>query len=229
MSCSWCIAWMTEPAPRNSIALKNACVSRWNIADRIDANTCGDEHIAQLRTGRISNHALDVGLHQTHRGRKERRRAPMNVKRLRLWGKFNQRRHSANKETRPPSPWSPRGSAPKQVSGPPSRLAAMCAGTVAPIYPSHRQTAETQSGWPHSSPSTRRMRCFSPVAARSQRYRQSGCCPVIYSAKIPSAKPKSPTRLTTNALIAAALAVVCDSKTDQKVRGDATPSQPKNI
>jgi hypothetical protein len=32
MSCSWCIAWMTEPAPRNSSALKKACVKRWNIA-----------------------------------------------------------------------------------------------------------------------------------------------------------------------------------------------------
>ena len=31
MSCSWCIAWMTEPAPRNSSALKNACVVRWNM------------------------------------------------------------------------------------------------------------------------------------------------------------------------------------------------------
>ena len=25
-------AWITEPAPRNSNALKNACVNRWNIA-----------------------------------------------------------------------------------------------------------------------------------------------------------------------------------------------------
>ena len=27
-----CTAWITEPAPRNSSALKNACVNRWNIA-----------------------------------------------------------------------------------------------------------------------------------------------------------------------------------------------------
>ena len=32
MSCSWCIAMITEPAPRNSSALKNACVIRWNTA-----------------------------------------------------------------------------------------------------------------------------------------------------------------------------------------------------
>ena len=30
MSCSPAIAWMTEPLPRKSSALKNACVIRWN-------------------------------------------------------------------------------------------------------------------------------------------------------------------------------------------------------
>ena len=32
MSCSWCNAMITLPAPRNSRALKKACVVRWNIA-----------------------------------------------------------------------------------------------------------------------------------------------------------------------------------------------------
>src|SRR5687767_1725562 len=32
MSCSWCRAMMTEPAARNSTALKKAWVTRWNIA-----------------------------------------------------------------------------------------------------------------------------------------------------------------------------------------------------
>ena len=32
MSCSWCMAIITDPAPRNSTALKNACVNKWNIA-----------------------------------------------------------------------------------------------------------------------------------------------------------------------------------------------------
>ena len=27
MSCSWWQPWMTEPAPRNSVALKNACMA----------------------------------------------------------------------------------------------------------------------------------------------------------------------------------------------------------
>ena len=32
MSCSSCIPWMTEPDPRNSSALKKACVIMWNTA-----------------------------------------------------------------------------------------------------------------------------------------------------------------------------------------------------
>ena len=32
MSCSWCMAMITEPAPRNSSALKKAWVIRWNTA-----------------------------------------------------------------------------------------------------------------------------------------------------------------------------------------------------
>ena len=30
MSCSPCMPWITDPAPRKSRALKNACVIRWN-------------------------------------------------------------------------------------------------------------------------------------------------------------------------------------------------------
>ena len=29
--CSWAMAWITEPAPRNSSALKKAWVNRWNM------------------------------------------------------------------------------------------------------------------------------------------------------------------------------------------------------
>ena len=32
MSCSWCMPMITEPAARNSSALKKACVIRWKIA-----------------------------------------------------------------------------------------------------------------------------------------------------------------------------------------------------
>ena len=31
MSCSWCMPMITEPAARNSSALKNACVIRWKM------------------------------------------------------------------------------------------------------------------------------------------------------------------------------------------------------
>ncbi len=31
MSCSSCMPWMTEPAPRNSSALKQACVTMWKM------------------------------------------------------------------------------------------------------------------------------------------------------------------------------------------------------
>ncbi len=47
---------------------------------------------------------------------------------------------------------------------------------------------------------------------------------------IPSMKPRSPTRLTTNALIAAALALgFLNQKPISKYDASPTPSQPKNI
>ena len=32
MSCSSCMPWITDPDPRNSSALKKACVTMWKIA-----------------------------------------------------------------------------------------------------------------------------------------------------------------------------------------------------
>ena len=32
MSCSSCMPWITEPDPRNSSALKKACVTMWKMA-----------------------------------------------------------------------------------------------------------------------------------------------------------------------------------------------------
>ena len=38
MSCSWCMPMITEPAARNSSALKKACVIRWKMpAEYADA------------------------------------------------------------------------------------------------------------------------------------------------------------------------------------------------
>ena len=66
---------------------------------RIHANTGRHEHIAQLRTGRIGNHALDVGLNQTHGRRKERRGGTQNRdERCRLGRVFIERRHTADQE-----------------------------------------------------------------------------------------------------------------------------------
>ena len=57
------------------------------------------KHIAQLRTGRIGYHALDIGLDQTHRrGKQCRRRPDEGHKHHRLWGKFHQRRHADDKK-----------------------------------------------------------------------------------------------------------------------------------
>ena len=65
-------AWMTEPAPRNSSALKKAWVKRWKIAAPIDADAERHEHVAELRAGRVGDHALDVVLHEADRRGEER-------------------------------------------------------------------------------------------------------------------------------------------------------------
>ena len=63
--------WITEPAPRNSSALKNACVIMWKIAARVRAHADGEEHVAELADRRVREHALDVVLHDRDRGREQ--------------------------------------------------------------------------------------------------------------------------------------------------------------
>ena len=53
---------MTEPAPRNSSALKNACVVRWNIAGVAAQRADGHDHVAELRKRRVGEDAFDVVL-----------------------------------------------------------------------------------------------------------------------------------------------------------------------
>ena len=106
---------------------------------RIDPHPGRHEHVAKLRTGRIGDHPLDVVLHQTHGRRKERRRGPEDGDEgLALAARIRKAATSGRRGTPPPSPWSRRGSAPTPASGLPSRRAARCAGTTAPICPSRR-------------------------------------------------------------------------------------------
>ena len=53
MSCSSARPWITEPAPRNSSALKKACVTRWKIAATGRADPERQEHVAELADGRV--------------------------------------------------------------------------------------------------------------------------------------------------------------------------------
>ncbi len=77
MSCSPLMAWMTEPAPRNSRALKKACVKTWKTPAANAPDAEREEHVSQLRDGGIGQHALDVVLHQAMDAAKSAVSAPM--------------------------------------------------------------------------------------------------------------------------------------------------------
>ena len=71
MSKEWCEPeWLTEPAPRNSSALKKAWVKRWKTAADPRADAERHHHVAELADGGVGEHLLDVVLHE----REQRRR-----------------------------------------------------------------------------------------------------------------------------------------------------------
>ena len=53
---------MTEPAPRNSSALKKAWVIMWKIAATYAPDADGEEHVAELADRGVREHLLDVVL-----------------------------------------------------------------------------------------------------------------------------------------------------------------------
>ena len=66
--CSPPIAPITEPAPMNSSALKNACVIRWNSPAAYANDRDAHDHVADLRHRRVGDHAFEVGDHERDRG-----------------------------------------------------------------------------------------------------------------------------------------------------------------
>ena len=68
MSKLWCTAWLTEPAPRNRPALKNAWVKRWNSAAVHAPDAERHHHVAELAHRRVGQHLLDVALYEREAG-----------------------------------------------------------------------------------------------------------------------------------------------------------------
>ena len=178
MSCSPPSAWITEPEPRNSSALKNACVMRWKMPARERADAHRQEHVAELRDRRVREHPLDVVLHEADRAGHQRgrgadrpRRSPASSARART------ARRCGRSCRRRPSPSSPRGSARRPASGRPSRPAARRTAESARTCRSRRRTAAASIG--DSTPNARLER-----AARDRGARPAGSRACRTSTKI---------------------------------------------
>ena len=68
MSITLPMACITLPAPRNSRALKKACVNKWNMPAGDARERCrlpsAQEHVAQLTDRRVGQHAFQIVLRQ---------------------------------------------------------------------------------------------------------------------------------------------------------------------
>ena len=140
------VAWLTEPEPRKSSALKNACVKRWKIAATIPADAEGHHHVPELADRRVGQHALDVRHDDPQQRRDDRRdAADQPPPSERLVATLRTPGTSARRGRRRPRPSSPRGSARRPASGLPSRPAARRAAGTAPTCPPRRRRCRART------------------------------------------------------------------------------------
>ncbi len=105
----------------------------------IGADARGEEHVAQLRTGRIGDHALDVPLRRAdRRGEEAGRRADEGDDGQRIGRGLEHRRQAADHEHARGHHRRGVDQRGDRASGLPSRPAARCAGRAAPTCPSRR-------------------------------------------------------------------------------------------
>jgi hypothetical protein len=228
MSCSWCMPWITEPAPRNSSALKKACVNRWNIAALIGADARREEHVAQLRTGRIGDHPLDVVLGQADRGGEQGRDRADNGDDSAAPGACIHRAATAADHE------DAGGDHGRRVDQGRHRRRAFHRVRQPGVQEELGRLAHRADEQQQQTSQVQRDHCSrgTPTVVRPWR-RSAGTArdrtvPNIQkTVMMPSAKPKSPTRLTTKALMAAALAVAsCTrSRSADRTPGPRLPSR----
>ena len=191
-------------------------------AERADAR--GEEHVAELRAGRIGDHALDVGLRRADVAAKKQVAAPTMVTTVIAVGlvtNIGDRRQTMNTPAVTiVAAW---------ISAETGRRAFHRVGQPGVQAElrrlAHRADEQQQAQHGHRIDAARRgsRSSIRPCAGAAARIAGIETVPNTRKVpKMPSEKPKSPTRLTTNALIAALLArrlVVPEA--DQQVRGEA--------
>ena len=205
---SWCIAMMTEPAARNSSALKNACVIRWKIAGGVGRGAQRHGHVAELGQGRIGHHPLDVVLHDAPaRPMNSAVMAPMTMTTCERGGReqLEQRRHARHHE----DAGGHHGGGVDQAEigvGPSIESGSQtCSGTCAdlPMAPMNNR----MQAWLITDQSTPGKHLHGgcppwPRLRRRTRWRNPDCRASRYTSarrRCRAEKPKSPTRLTRKA------------------------------
>ena len=108
-------------------------------ADAVGADAAGDEHVAELRAGRVGDDALDVVLDEAD-GRGEERGDGADVASRTssaVGAQFEERRQPRDHEHAGGDHGGRMDQRRHRASGPPSHLAARCAEGTAPTCPSH--------------------------------------------------------------------------------------------